>query len=149
MPSNKSILIVDDDLNDIELAKKAFEKTKLPNSIVTARHGGEALDYLYRRGNFAGREGNDPVFIMLDLKMPKVSGLDVLRQIKVDNALKLIPVVMFTSSKEERDLLACYSLGVNSYVVKPVEFAQFSETIRQLSLYWALINETPPATLTA
>ena len=121
----------------------------MPNSIVTARHGGEALDYLYRRGNFAGREGNDPVFIMLDLKMPKVSGLDVLRQIKVDNALKLIPVVMFTSSKEERDLLACYSLGVNSYVVKPVEFAQFSETIRQLSLYWALINETPPATLTA
>ena len=144
MPKFKSILLVDDDLNDIELAVEALKRNNLTNHIVTARHGGEALDYLFRRGDHAGRNDEDPVFILLDLKMPKVDGLEVLRQIKADAKLRMIPVVMLTSSREEPDLLKSYSLGVNAYVVKPVEFAKFVEAIRQLGLFWALINEPPP-----
>ena len=144
MPKIKSILLVDDDLNDIELVVEALKRNNLTNHIVTARHGGEALDYLFRRGDHAGRNDEDPVFILLDLKMPKVDGLEVLRQIKADPKLKMIPVVMLTSSREEPDLLRSYSLGVNAYVVKPVEFAQFVEAIRQLGLFWAIINEPPP-----
>ena len=144
MPKIKSILLVDDDLNDIELAVEALKRNNLANHIVTARHGGEALDYLFRRGDHAGRNDEDPIFILLDLKMPKVDGLEVLRQIKADAKLKMIPVVMLTSSREESDLVKSYSLGVNAYVVKPVEFSQFVEAIRQLGLFWALINEPPP-----
>jgi CheY-like chemotaxis protein len=144
MPKIKSILLVDDDANDIELAVEALKRNNLTNHVVTARHGGEALDYLYRRGDHAGRTDEDPIFILLDLKMPKVDGLEVLRQIKADPKLKMIPVVMLTSSREEPDLVKSYSLGVNAYVVKPVEFAQFVEAIRQLGLFWALINEPPP-----
>jgi len=144
MPKFKSILLVDDDLNDIELAVEALKRNNLTNHIMTARHGGEALDYLFRRGEYADRKDEDPIFILLDLKMPKVDGLEVLRQIKADAKLKMIPVVMLTSSREESDLLKSYSLGVNAYVVKPVEFAKFVEAIRQLGLFWALINEPPP-----
>jgi CheY-like chemotaxis protein len=142
--SLKPILLVEDSLNDIELVLDALKRNNLVNKVVTARHGGEALDYLYRRGPHAGREGDDPIFILLDLKMPKVDGLEVLRQIKLDVKLQMIPVVMLTSSNEECDLVKSYRLGVNSYVVKPVEFGQFVEVIRQLGLFWAVINEPPP-----
>jgi CheY-like chemotaxis protein len=144
MRSLKPILLVEDNLNDVELVLDALKKNKLVNKVISARHGGEALDYLFRRGAFAGREDEDPIFILLDLKMPKVDGLEVLRQIKVDPRLQLIPVVMLTSSSEESDLVKSYRLGVNSYVVKPVDFTRFVEVIRQLGLFWALINEPPP-----
>ena len=144
MPTLKSILLVDDDLNDIELAVEALKRNNVTNHIVTSRHGGEALDYLFRRGTFADREEEDPIFILLDLKMPKVDGLEVLRQIKGDERMKLIPVVMLTSSREESDLVKTYRLGVNAYVVKPVEFSQFVDAIRQVGLFWAMINEPPP-----
>lgn len=144
MPQIKSILLVDDDINDIELVVEALKRNNLTNHIATARHGGEALDYLFRRGEHANRTDEDPIFILLDLKMPKIDGLEVLRQIKADEKLRLIPVVMLTSSREEPDLVKSYKLGVNAYVVKPVEFAQFVEAIRQLGLFWALINEPPP-----
>jgi CheY-like chemotaxis protein len=144
MRSLKPILLVEDNLNDIELVMDALRRNNIANKIVSARDGGEALDYLYRRGEFAGREGDDPVFLLLDLKMPKVDGLEVLRQIKSDQKLQMIPVVMLTSSKEESDLVKSYRLGVNSYVVKPVDFGQFVEVIRQLGLFWAVINEPPP-----
>ncbi len=143
MRSLKPILLVEDNLDDIALVTEALKKNKLVNKIVSARHGGEALDYLYRRGPFAGREGEDPIFIMLDLKMPKVNGLEVLGQVKADPRLKLIPIVMLTSSSEESDLMESYRLGVNSYAVKPVGFTRFVEAIRQLGLYWAVMNEPP------
>ncbi len=144
MRSLKPILLVEDNLNDLELVLDALKRNKLVNRIVSARHGGEALDYLYRRGTFAGREDDDPIFILLDLKMPKVDGLEVLRQIKTYDRLRMIPVVMLTSSNEESDLVKSYSLGVNSYVVKPVDFGRFVDVIRQLGLFWAVINEPPP-----
>ena len=143
--SLKPILLVEDNLNDIELVLDALRRNNLVNKVVTARHGGEALDYLHRTGAHEGREGDDPIFILLDLKMPKVDGLEVLRQIKQDEKLQMIPVVMLTSSNEECDLVKSYKLGVNSYVVKPVDFGQFVEVIRQLGLFWAVINE--PASL--
>jgi CheY-like chemotaxis protein len=142
--SLKPILLVEDSLNDTELVLDALRRNNLVNRVDTARHGGEALDYLYRRGPHAGREGEDPIFILLDLKMPKVDGLEVLRQIKKDEKLQVIPVVMLTSSNEESDLVKSYRLGVNAYVVKPVEFAQFVEVIRQLGLFWAVVNEPAP-----
>jgi CheY-like chemotaxis protein len=114
------------------------------NEIVVARHGGEALDYLYRRGKFESRPGGNPIVVLLDLKMPKVDGLEVLRQMKADPALKLIPVVMLTSSREEGDLVNSYQLGTNAYVVKPVGFEQFTDAIRQLGMFWAVLNEPPP-----
>src|SRR5471032_2679389 len=144
MPNLKPILLVEDNLNDIELVLNALKRNNLANEVAIARHGGDALDYLHRRGAFAGREGDDPIFILLDLKMPKVDGLEVLRQIKVDEKLKLIPVVMLTSSNEESDLVKSYRLGVNAYVVKPVDFTQFVEAIRQLGIFWAVINVPPP-----
>jgi len=143
--SLKPILLVEDNLNDVELVLDALRRNNLVNKVVTARHGGEALDYLHRTGAHEGREGDDPIFILLDLKMPKVDGLEVLRQIKQDEKLQMIPVVMLTSSSEECDLVKSYKLGVNSYVVKPVDFGQFVEVIRQLGLFWAVINE--PASL--
>ena len=142
--SLKPILLVEDNLNDIELVLDALRRNNLVNKVVTARHGGEALDFLHRTGAHEGREGDDPIFILLDLKMPKVDGLEVLRQIKQDPKLQMIPVVMLTSSNEECDLIKSYKLGVNSYVVKPVDFGQFVEVIRQLGLFWAVINEPPP-----
>lgn len=141
----KPILLVEDNLNDIELVLNALKRNNLANKVVSTRHGGEALDYLYRRGEHAGREGADPIFILLDLKMPKVDGLEVLQQIKSDERLKVIPVVMLTSSSEEADLVRSYRLGVNAYVIKPVDFTQFVEAIRQLGVFWAVINMPPPA----
>jgi CheY-like chemotaxis protein len=144
MPHPKPILLVDDDLNDIELVTEALRRNNLDNNIVAARHGGEALDYLFRRGNYAQRDEEDPAFVLLDLKMPKVDGLEVLRQVKADDKLKLIPIVMLTSSREEPDLVKSYRLGVNAYIVKPVEFSQFIDTIKQVGLFWATLNEAPP-----
>lgn len=144
MPHLNPILLVEDNLNDVELALNALRKNRLANEIVVARHGGEALDYLYRQDKYADRNTDDPLFILLDLKMPKVDGLEVLAKIKSDERLKLIPVIMLTSSAEERDLVKSYRLGVNAYVVKPVDFSQFVEAIRQIGIFWALINQPPP-----
>jgi CheY-like chemotaxis protein len=140
----KPILLVEDSLNDIELALNALKKNRLANEVVVARHGGEALDYLYRRGDHTNRTGDDPIFILLDMKMPKVNGLEVLRQVKGDDKLRQIPIVMLTSSNEEIDVIKSYRLGVNAYVVKPVDFTQFVEAIRQLGIFWAVINTPPP-----
>jgi len=148
MPPLKPILLVEDNLNDAELVLNALEKNKLANNVTLARHGGEALDYLYHRGKFEGQPTPEPLFIMLDLKMPKVDGLEVLRQIKADERLKVIPVIMLTSSREEGDLVKSYQLGVNAYVVKPVDFSQFVDAIRHLGIFWALIN-VPPSLLPA
>jgi CheY-like chemotaxis protein len=144
MPHLKPILLVEDSLNDVELALNALKKNHLANEVVVARHGGEALDYLYRRGDHANRTGDDPIFILLDMKMPKVNGLEVLRQVKGDDKLRQIPIVMLTSSNEEIDVIKSYRLGVNAYVVKPVDFTQFVEAIRQLGIFWAVINTPPP-----
>jgi CheY-like chemotaxis protein len=144
MNSLRPILLVEDNLNDIELTCAALKQNHVANDIIIARHGGEALDYLYRRANFERRTSGDPAVIFLDLKMPKVDGLQVLRQIKNDELLKMIPVVMLTSSREEADLVETYRLGVNAYVVKPVGFEQFTDAIRQLGMFWAVLNELPP-----
>jgi CheY-like chemotaxis protein len=140
----KPILLVEDNLNDIELAMNALKKNNLLNEVITARHGGEALDYLYHRGAYADHEEADPLFILLDLKMPKVDGLQALKEIKSNERLKLIPIIMLTSSSEETDLIKSYRLGVNAYVVKPVNFNQFVDAIRQLGIFWALINKPAP-----
>ncbi len=144
MPHLKPILLVEDNLNDVELVLNALKRNRIANEIVVAHHGGEALDYLHRRGPHVNRTGDDPLFVMLDLKMPKVDGLEVLRQAKADEKLKLIPIVMLTSSNEETDLVKSYRLGVNAYVVKPVDFDQFVDAIRQLGAFWAVINVPPP-----
>jgi CheY-like chemotaxis protein len=144
MPKPQSILLVEDDLNDTELVLRVFKRSNLDGRVVTARHGGEALDYLYRRGEHSGRIGDDPACIFLDLNMPMVDGIEVLQRLKSDEELKVIPIIMLTSSSEERDLAQSYRLGVNAYVVKPVEFAQFFEAIRQLGLFWAVVNVPPP-----
>jgi CheY-like chemotaxis protein len=140
----KPILLVEDNLNDVELVLNALKRNRLANQVDIARHGGQALDYLYRRGLFNEREGPDPAFILLDLKMPKVDGLQVLEQIKSDPRLRLIPIVMLTTSTEETDLVKSYQLGVNAYVVKPVDFLQFVEAIKQIGLFWAIVNVAPP-----
>jgi len=140
----KRILLVEDSEHDIELTLAALEGHNVVNEVDTARDGAEALDFLYRRGAFAGRSDDLPVVILLDLKMPKIDGLEVLRQIKADSQLKKIPVVMLTSSREEQDLVRSYELGVNAYVVKPVNFQQFMESVKQLGCFWAVINEPPP-----
>ena len=144
MEGLRPILLVEDNLNDIELTRAALKLHHLANEIVVTRHGGEALDYLYRRGSFNDRKPGYPAVVFLDLKMPKVDGLEVLRQMKGDTALKIIPVVMLTSSREEADLVKSYRLGVNAYVVKPVGFDQFADAIRQLGMFWAVLNEPPP-----
>lgn len=137
----KRILLAEDSERDIELTFAALEAYNLANEVVVARDGAEALDYLYRRGKFAGHANGLPVLVMLDLKMPKVDGLEVLQHIKNDPKLKHVPVVMITSSREEQDLVRSYELGVNAYVVKPVDFKKFSESIRQIGYFWAIINE--------
>ena len=140
----KRILLVEDSPRDAELALNALEAHQLANEVVHVRDGAEALDYLYRRGQFAGRTDGQPALVLLDLKLPKVDGLEVLRQIKGDQALKLIPVVMMTSSREERDLLHSYQLGVNAYVVKPLKFSDFIAAVQQVGGFWAVVNEAPP-----
>lgn len=140
----RPILLVEDSPNDVELILAALARNKLANGIVVTRDGAEALDYLYRRGDFEGRQAGLPLVIFLDLKMPKVDGLEVLRQIKADDSLRAIPVVMLTSSREEADLVRSYQLGVNAYVVKPVGFQQFAEAIGQTGMFWAVLNEVSP-----
>ncbi|MDB6053646.1 MAG: response regulator [Verrucomicrobiales bacterium] len=139
----KRILLVDDSPRDLELAIDALEAHHLANEIVTLRDGVEALDYLYCRGPFAGRNDGPPAVVLLDLKMPRLDGLEVLKQIKSDPFLKAIPIVIMTSSREEQDLVQSYENGVNAYVVKPVEFHQFVDAVRQLGTFWAVLNETP------
>ncbi|MEM7368601.1 MAG: response regulator [Bacteroidota bacterium] len=139
----KRILLADDDPNDVELALTAFAEQGLSHEVVVARDGTEALDYLYRKGKFSDRPEGDPVAVLLDLKMPKVDGLEVLRQIKEDPSLQTIPVVILTSSREERDLAESYRLGTNAYVVKPVEFEEFIDVVKQLGMFWTMLNERP------
>src|SRR5246127_5497763 len=141
------ILLVEDDPKDVELTLTALEEYHLANEVVVARDGEEALDYLYRRGSFATRSNDNPAVLLLDLKLPKVDGLEVLQQIKSDENLKIIPVVVLTSSHEEKDMVASYRLGVNAYVVKPVHFHEFVNAIRGLGIFWAVINEPPPGSI--
>ena len=143
MQTLKRILLVEDDPKDIELTLTALSEYNLANEIMVARDGVEALDYLYRRGEFALRPEGNPVVILLDLKMPRLDGVQVLRQLKSDEPMRLIPIVILTSSRESRDLEECYKLGVNAYVVKPVRFTEFVEAIKGIGVFWALIN-TPP-----
>ena len=143
---HKTILLAEDNANDVELTLTALEEHHLANEVVVVRDGAEALDYLYRRGSYATRAILDPVLVLLDIKMPKVDGLEVLRQMKRDPKLQLIPVVALTSSREEQDIVEGYRLGINAYVVKPVAFDKFVEIVKQLSLFWLLINEPPPST---
>ena len=145
MPSLKRILLVEDSERDVELTLAALEEHKLANEVVVARDGVEALDYLCCRGRFADHINGLPVVIFLDLKMPKMDGLEVLRHIRTTAHLKHIPVVMLTSSREEKDLVHSYKLGINAYVVKPIGFEQFLEAVKQLGFFWALLNESPPA----
>ncbi len=138
------ILIVDDSAEDVLMTLTALKKQNLPSEAVVASDGAEALDYLYRRGEFQNRPGIQPRAVLLDLKMPRVDGMEVLRQMKSDSELKMIPVVMFTSSREASDVLKCYQLGVNAYVVKPVNLREFMEAIKEVSVFWIVINEPPP-----
>ncbi|HJV49126.1 MAG TPA: response regulator [Geothrix sp.] len=137
------ILLVDDSPRDLELMVEALSQSHLANEVAIARDGAEALDYLHRRGAFADRPAGNPVVVMLDLKMPKVDGLTVLQEMRGDPRLKLIPVVVMTSSREEQDLIRSYELGSNAYVVKPVDFTGFIEAVKQVGMFWAVINETP------
>jgi CheY-like chemotaxis protein len=141
------ILIVEDDPKDVELTLTALEEYNLANEVVVTRDGEEALDYLYCRGNFKMRTSDNPAVLLLDLKLPKVDGLEVLQQIKSDEKLRMIPVVVLTSSREERDMVASYKLGVNAYVVKPVDFHEFVNAIKELGIFWAVINEPPPGSI--
>lgn len=140
----KPILLVEDNPNDLELALIALERSQLANDVVVVRDGAEALDYLFRRKTYADRQDGNPAVLMLDLKLPKVDGLEVLDKIRNTEALRSIPVVMLTSSKEEQDLLRSYELGVNAYVVKPVDFEEFVRAIADLGIFWAVLNEPPP-----
>ncbi|HEY5619555.1 MAG TPA: response regulator [Vicinamibacterales bacterium] len=147
MSSLQRILLVEDSPRDAELALDALAAHHLANEVVHVRDGADALDYLYRRGTFSGRSNGEPAVVLLDLKMPKVDGLEVLRQMKSDPHLRVIPVVVMTSSREEGDVLRSYELGVNAYVVKPVKFQEFVDAVRQVGAFWAVINEPPPGSL--
>lgn len=138
------ILIVEDNPHDAEMALRALRKNKLANNVLVVEDGEEALDFLFARGKFAGREKtNKPKIILLDLKLPKVDGMEVLREVKSNEETKIIPVIVMTSSKEEKDIVNSYKLGVNSYIVKPVDFDKFVEAVRDLGLYWLLLNQYP------
>lgn len=144
MTASKPILLAEDNPRDAELALAAMEEHHLADKVILCHDGAEVLDYLYCRGHFKTRLQGNPAVVFLDLKMPKVDGLEVLRTIKGDPALKPIPVVMLTSSREERDLVESYALGANAYVVKPVEFHQFLKAVKELGVFWGMINEPPP-----
>ena len=141
----KNILLVEDDPRDMELTLTALEEHNLANRVAVVVNGEEALDYLYYRGKFKMRAGGDPVVVLLDNKMPKVNGLEVLKTMKGDEHLKIIPVVVLTSSREAPDLIEFYKHGVNAYVVKPVDFNEFMKAVKQLGIFWAAINEPPPS----
>ncbi len=141
------ILLVEDDPKDVELTMMALEEYNLVNEVIAVGDGAEALDYLYCRGKYADRTSENPAVLLLDLKLPKVDGLEVLQQIKSDQKLRMIPVVVLTSSREERDMVASYKLGVNAYVVKPVDFHEFVNAIKELGVFWAVINEPPPGSI--
>ena len=144
--SEKVVLLVEDNPDDVELALRAFKKNNLLNEVVVAQDGVEALDYLFGTGAYAGRDpGELPQLVLLDLNLPRMGGLEVLRRIRADERTKLLPVVILTTSKEEQDRLQSYLLHANSYIRKPVDFEQFSQAIQQLGLYWLVLNEAPPA----
>jgi CheY-like chemotaxis protein len=141
------ILVVEDDPNDVELMLIALGEYNLANEVVVTRDGQQALDYLYCRGEFHTRPTENPAVMLLDLKLPRVDGLEVLQQIKADERLRMIPVVVLTSSHEERDKMRSYKLGVNAYVVKPVDFHEFVNAVKELGIFWAVINEPPPGSI--
>ncbi len=141
------ILIVEDDPRDVELTMTALEEYNLANEVVVTRDGKEALDYLYCRGEFISRTNDNPAVMLLDLKLPKIDGLEVLQQIRSDARLKMIPVVVLTSSHEEKDMIRSYQLGVNAYVVKPVDFHEFVNAVKELGVFWAVINQPPPGSI--
>jgi CheY-like chemotaxis protein len=141
------ILLVEDDPKDIDLTLTALGEYKLANEVIVVRDGAEALDYLHTKGNYRSRARENPAVVLLDLKLPKVDGLEVLREIRSDERLKLIPVVVLTSSREDRDMVASYKLGVNAYVVKPVDFHAFVNAVKELGVFWAVINEPPPGSI--
>ena len=141
------ILMVEDDPKDVELTLTALEEYNLANEVIVTRDGEQALDYLYCRGEYKTRSSGNPAVMLLDLKLPKVDGLEVLKQIKSDGELRMVPVVVLTSSKEEKDMVASYKLGVNAYVVKPVDFHEFVNAIKELGVFWAVINEPPPGSV--
>jgi DNA-binding response OmpR family regulator len=141
------ILMVEDDPKDVELTLTALEEYNLANEVVVTRDGEQALNYLYCRGEYEARANENPAVMLLDLKLPKIDGLEVLKQVKSDAKLNMIPVVVLTSSKEEKDMVASYRLGVNAYVVKPVDFHEFVNAIKELGVFWAVINEPPPGSV--
>jgi len=141
------ILLVEDDPKDVELTLTALEEYNLANEVIVARDGEEALEYLYSRGKFKTRPSGNPAVMLLDLKLPKVDGLEVLKQVKSEEKLRMIPIVVLTSSKEEKDMVASYKLGVSAYVVKPVDFHEFVNAIKELGVFWAVINEPPPGSV--
>jgi CheY-like chemotaxis protein len=143
----KRILLVEDDPKDVELTLTGLAEYNLVNEVVIARDGEQALDYLYRRGDHQTRPNGNPAVMLLDLKLPKVNGFEVLEQVRADENLKMIPIVVLTSSHEERDLVKSYKLGVNGYVVKPVDFHQFVNAVKELGVFWAVINEPPPGSV--
>jgi two-component system, response regulator len=147
MDTLKRILLAEDSVRDAELAIEALETNRLANEVIHVRDGAETLDYLFRQGRFSDRPPGEPAVVLLDLKMPKVDGMEVLRRIKSDPALRRIPVVIMTSSREEQDLIKSYELGVNAYVVKPVQFHEFIGAVQQLGAFWAIVNEPPPGSL--
>lgn len=144
MSDLKRILLAEDSAQDVQLTLAVLAENNLANEVMVVRDGVEALDYLRRRGPFSGRTNGQPAVVFLDIKMPRLDGVEVLREIKADAELQMIPVVMVTSSREQQDLLKSYRLGVNAYVVKPIDFRQFSDAIKQLGLFWAVLNEPPP-----
>jgi len=143
----RRILLVEDDPRDIELILEALADYNLANEVIVANDGEEALDYLYCRGNFKTRHGDNPAVVLLDLKLPKVCGMEVLRQIRSEDKLRMIPVVILTSSREDKDWIESYKLGVNAYVVKPVDFHAFVDAVKDLGIFWAVVNEPPPGSV--
>lgn len=141
----REILVVDDNDNDVELMLLGLRVLNLANEIVVVRDGAEGLDYLYKRGSYADRSSDVPLFVLLDLHMPRMDGIEMLTELRADEDMRALPVIIMSSSKEDPDLRRCYSLGINAYVVKPVDFDQFSRTVTQMGVFWALINEPPPA----